>query len=284
MQKQPLLFTAGQFARLHHLNKRTLHYYDDIGLFSPAHRGEQNGYRYYTDRQSAELQNILAFRELGMSIEEIMDYRKHPDAEGFLSLSGQKLVEIDAQLRRLKNLKSLLEKRRASLALCQDVYDGKIEVLRLPREFLLLTPLPDGEEADMDMEQLLAHLQAAWDHGTGRIGCGTYLALHRVCAGQFDAYDGLFTPVPCPQEGESLVERPAGDYLCGYCVGDWAKIPSLYEKMLDYAEKNGLQPEGCCYESGLNEFAISRMEDYVTQIVIYVSRERKLADEESISG
>ena len=42
-----LYFTAGQFARLHQLNKRTLHYYDDIGLFSPAYKGE-NGYRYYT--------------------------------------------------------------------------------------------------------------------------------------------------------------------------------------------------------------------------------------------
>ena len=33
MFQNSILFTAGQFARLHHLNKRTLHYYDDIGLF-----------------------------------------------------------------------------------------------------------------------------------------------------------------------------------------------------------------------------------------------------------
>lgn len=50
-----LYFTAGQFARLHQLNKRTLHYYDDIGLFSPAYKGE-NGYRYYTYQQSAQLE------------------------------------------------------------------------------------------------------------------------------------------------------------------------------------------------------------------------------------
>ena len=63
-----LYFTAGQFARLHQLNKRTLHYYDDIGLFSPAYKGE-NGYRYYTYQQSAQLENILAMRQLNMSIE-----------------------------------------------------------------------------------------------------------------------------------------------------------------------------------------------------------------------
>lgn len=47
MPIKSLLFTTGQFARLHHLNKRTLHYYDEIGLFSPAFKGE-NDYRYYT--------------------------------------------------------------------------------------------------------------------------------------------------------------------------------------------------------------------------------------------
>ena len=57
MFQNSILFTAGQFARLHHLNKRTLHYYDDIGLFSPAYKGK-NGYRYYTYQQSAELESI----------------------------------------------------------------------------------------------------------------------------------------------------------------------------------------------------------------------------------
>ena len=33
--------TAAQFAKLHGVNKRTLHYYDSIGLFSPRERGER---------------------------------------------------------------------------------------------------------------------------------------------------------------------------------------------------------------------------------------------------
>ena len=81
-----LYFTAGQFARLHQLNKRTLHYYDDIGLFSPAYKGE-NGYRYYTYQQSAQLENILAMRQLNMSIEEIAAYLKHPNPQDFLKIS-----------------------------------------------------------------------------------------------------------------------------------------------------------------------------------------------------
>ncbi|MEG1551671.1 MAG: MerR family DNA-binding transcriptional regulator, partial [Oscillospiraceae bacterium] len=63
-------FTTGQFAKLHNINKRTLHYYDDIGLFSPAYKGK-NGYRYYTYQQSPTLEMLLTLRELNMSVNEI---------------------------------------------------------------------------------------------------------------------------------------------------------------------------------------------------------------------
>ena len=98
-----LYFTAGQFARLHQLNKRTLHYYDDIGLFSPAYKGE-NGYRYYTYQQSAQLENILAMRQLNMSIEEIAAYLKHPNPQDFLKISQNKIEEIDQQIQQLQVL------------------------------------------------------------------------------------------------------------------------------------------------------------------------------------
>ncbi len=49
------LFTIKEFAQLHHLNKRTLHYYDEIQLFSPKIK-KANGYRYYTPEQSGELE------------------------------------------------------------------------------------------------------------------------------------------------------------------------------------------------------------------------------------
>lgn len=82
MEQGRVRFTTAQFAKLHHLNKRTLHYYDDIGLFSPMYKGE-NGYRYYDYMQSMELENIRMLKELHMSIEEIKSYMQNPDAKVF---------------------------------------------------------------------------------------------------------------------------------------------------------------------------------------------------------
>lgn len=54
-------FTIGQFADLHEINKKTLMWYDEIGLLKPA-AVRENGYRYYTYQQSSTLETILMLR------------------------------------------------------------------------------------------------------------------------------------------------------------------------------------------------------------------------------
>lgn len=44
----------------------------------------------------------------------------------------------------------------------------------------------------------------------------------------------------------------------------------MYEKMLAYAKAHNIELLGYAYELGLNEFAISSSEDYVTEIMIKI--------------
>ncbi len=67
MNRRSIKLTTSQFAKIHGLNKRTLHYYDTIGLFSPHYKGDNN-YRYYDDSQSIQLEYIRMLKELNMSI------------------------------------------------------------------------------------------------------------------------------------------------------------------------------------------------------------------------
>ena len=48
------LLTIGQFAALHEINKKTLMWYDETGLFRPA-VVKENGYRYYTSHFPPEI-------------------------------------------------------------------------------------------------------------------------------------------------------------------------------------------------------------------------------------
>lgn len=60
----------GDVAALAGITVRTLHHYDEIGLLVPSER-KPNGYRAYTDADIDRLQQILTYRELDLSLEEI---------------------------------------------------------------------------------------------------------------------------------------------------------------------------------------------------------------------
>lgn len=65
-------YTVNKLAKMSGISTRTLRYYDEIGLLSPE-RISSNGYRIYGQLQVDLLQQILFFRELGMSLEEIKE-------------------------------------------------------------------------------------------------------------------------------------------------------------------------------------------------------------------
>ena len=84
------LFTIGQFAKLHEINKKTLMWYDEIGLLKPAIIKE-NGYRYYTYYQSSLLETILLLRELNVSIPEIQNFLRNRSAFSLERLLSDKI-------------------------------------------------------------------------------------------------------------------------------------------------------------------------------------------------
>lgn len=82
------LFSIGQFAALHGVNKKTLMWYDEIGLFCPA-VVKENGYRYYTYFQSATLEAILLLRELDVPVVRIRSFLDDRSAQSLGSALGR---------------------------------------------------------------------------------------------------------------------------------------------------------------------------------------------------
>ena len=64
------VYGVRQLADLAGVSVRTLHYYDQIGLLKPSSHSE-NGYRYYDESSAILLQQVLFFRELGFTLDEI---------------------------------------------------------------------------------------------------------------------------------------------------------------------------------------------------------------------
>lgn len=258
--------TTAQFAKLHNVNKRTLHYYDTIQLFSPNSKGD-NGYRYYDLSQSMDFEYIRMLKELNMSIEEIMDYMKNPSPEKFMQLADVKEQEINTQIKKLNSMKKIIQTRKHQLELCRGLKESRIEVVFCRQENLLVLPY---DFSDDDITRAFSYIAGTWSMEQVRMGVGGIISASKILKNDFSTYDGIYTPALNSAPAKDLVHKPQGTYLCCYHKGTWDTLPCAYGKIVSYAEKNRLKLTGYAYEMGLNEFAISKEEDYITRIMIQI--------------
>lgn len=78
-------YTVQKLGKIAGISTRTLRYYDEIGILKPA-RMNSSGYRIYGKHEVARLQQILFYRELGVSLEDIKDIVNVPSFDGIKAL------------------------------------------------------------------------------------------------------------------------------------------------------------------------------------------------------
>jgi DNA-binding transcriptional MerR regulator len=92
-------YTVQKLASLAGVSGRTLRYYDEIGILKPA-RINSSGYRIYGQAEVDRLQQIMFYRELGVSLAKIKEILTAPDFSILDALSDhlEKLYEKRTQL------------------------------------------------------------------------------------------------------------------------------------------------------------------------------------------
>lgn len=261
-------FSSGEFAKLTGVNKRTLHYYHDIGLFQPDLIGE-NGYYYYSVSQFAQLELILTLRRIGLSIEEIESYLKNASESSFAQMMEQKKKLIDDSIQKLLEAQAFLEKKAERIRLGMKARHGEIQRITLPeRKIILSEPITGAyDDADFavaaDFSLRLKKLFSLYD------SFGSRISVANLLQGNVGCYDCYFAYCP---EGSTAADEtvPEGTYLQTFCIGDWEQIPAIYEALISYASVHHLELCGYAYEEGLNEISLRSMENYITRILVRV--------------
>jgi DNA-binding transcriptional MerR regulator len=110
------------FAKLAEVSMATLRYYDEIGLLKPIRVDPETGYRFYTIDQLPQMHRILAFKELGLELNQIIEilnegvspealqailrFRQAQIQQRIQAEQGQ-LIRIEARLRLLERSSAL---------------------------------------------------------------------------------------------------------------------------------------------------------------------------------
>lgn len=100
------MMTVKELSKLTGISVRTLHYYDEIGLFLPTEKSEA-GYRLYDDKALEILQQILFFREFDIPLKDIKAVMENPELEKNEILKMQRNMLIKKKERIEKLIKSI---------------------------------------------------------------------------------------------------------------------------------------------------------------------------------
>lgn len=271
MSEKDKLLTIGQFAALHGINKKTLMWYDEIGLFKPAAIHPSNGYRCYSYHQSPILETILLLRELNVSLREIQAFMHNRSAENLKCLLDKKIEDLDLQINHLKAVRNTLCGHRQNMNTLLTMDLSEISIVEKDERCLVTVDIDENTSFEKEVELITAETAR---FGLGRLhdaSYGSMIPVDSLLHGDFQHYTKLFIEIPFLPRKKGLHTQPKGNYLRAFHKGAWDGLARRYSEILTYAGKQGLVLSGFSYEKGINETVVDRIEDYIVQIEIPIA-------------
>jgi DNA-binding transcriptional MerR regulator len=104
------LYTVGEVCRLTGTTRKTLFYYDRIGLLTPSRRDGVQNFKEYDSDKVRRLRKILQYREAGLKITEIREILDDKEADTIQILQGalqrmqKEQSDMEEKIRRLQLL------------------------------------------------------------------------------------------------------------------------------------------------------------------------------------
>lgn len=268
MEKKSKLLTIGQFAALHGINKKTLMWYDEIGLFRPAAIHPENGYRYYSYYQSSILETILLLRELDVSIDEIHAFMENRSAASLEQLLQVQIENLDQKISHLKAVRETLAHNHQNMTTLLTMDLSEISVIEKKERLLVTVDIDQSTSFDKQVEMITAETKRYQLRRLHDASYGTMIAVKSLYNGRFEDYSKLFIEIPYPIKKAGLHRQPAGSYLRAFYRDAGGSAAACYERIFRYAREHSLTLFGFSYEVIINENVIDRVEDALVQIEI----------------
>jgi|ERR1700722_2131674 len=107
------MFSIGEFARHGRVSVRMLRHYDEIGLLPPACVDPATGYRSYRASQLADLNRVIALKDLGFTLQQVQvilaESLSAAELRGMLKLRRAEIqTQIEAEKARLGRVEARL--------------------------------------------------------------------------------------------------------------------------------------------------------------------------------
>lgn len=273
------MFKIGDFARINKVTIKTLRHYDSLGLLRADKIDSFTGYRFYTADQILRLNRILALKEIGFSLEEIMGILNSTLSAGELeSLLEVKRLEI---VEHIVNEQSKLDRIKFLIKLCEqedfvmkyDVVIKKVEPIKIAS---VRDTIPNyGEQAHL-WEELVEYINK---HGVKMIPpCMVIYYEESYTEGSVDAeiIESIIGDMPETDRIKVKTLPGVEEMACVVHKGPYSSLSMAYGAISKYIEDSNYEvvaPPRELYLKG--EWVTKDPNEFVTELQFPVRKKDK---------
>lgn len=264
--------TTGEFAKIVGVTKHTLFHYDEIGVFSPEIKNE-NEYRYYSVFQVEPFYVISSLKELGMSLKEIKSYLDIRGPENLIALLNKQEKEIDKKINHLIAIKQLISQKSQITKSLFNIDTEKIIIKEENKELLLITEaLPSTDDRSLAVSYANHIKNCNKNNITAPYSTGQMISLNNIINGNYITYSYFYTNIALDHKTFSKTfVKDNGKYLVAYHTRGYYTIDETYKKMLNYAKENNLKFGDYFFEDAiLDELSVDGYENFVIKISVKI--------------
>lgn len=266
-------FTTGEFAKLHHVSKQTLIYYDKINLFKPKIQDPITGYRYYALDQMELFTVIHLLKELDLPLKTIKEFLAHRTTANTIHLLESQQENITKKIEHLKKISTQIGTQLHALKEVDHLADMDTIAIRYQEAKALFTQSVASPgyalEVEISIKQLLGIIAKEALPVSRQIG--VIIDYNHLKKEDFLCTKYTFTLPYKTFKSNHLMIMPEGLYGTIFHKGPYKDIGPSYKRLLRYIADSGHEIIGDSYElCVVDSFTASTEEDYITQISIPV--------------
>ncbi|WDV44146.1 helix-turn-helix domain-containing protein [Clostridiaceae bacterium M8S5] len=272
------LYKIGEVSNIKNIDIQTLRYYDKIGLFSPAIIDSDTGYRYYTIEQFVEIDKIKFYKKIGLSLNEMIEYKKVSSLDKSLDILQKQKEYFDFEIKKLQVISNNIDNIIEDIKRAKDAYEkigSKIEIRYCDPLIGIIGDCEDVKDWYQFENKLLEltkkypnYSEIGHNHGLTFIHDGNFL---------LTSYGDNIKKIILPVD-KTLIDNPnvqeykLGNCICVYFMGnitDFNQI--LVPSLKQYVESNNIQIRGDIVTTTIaGSFIVHNSSEHITEIKIPV--------------
>ncbi len=276
------MFSIGEFSRIARVTPRQLRHYEELGLFQPERIDPETGYRFYSALQLPRLNRILALKELGLTLTQILRLLdENISAEEIRGMLTMRKAQIEQTLRdELERVRSI-EARLGQIEEQGELFDDVVLKAMPTRTFLSIRHIVPSKEEGFT---LMSEVRRALPRLAGKSVSGQFALRFPSDSFETENIDvemGLLLNGDVPEtvllsDGRAMTVQtlPATPTMATIvCIGI-ANHEQCYGRLGTWMERHHFQLAGPGWEVLIEPFHPAKLDQVVIEIQLPVKRLR----------